>query len=88
MGLPVPRAATNASTKSYIPGYAPDVGRLLTGSDIGEKLGVSHQRAFQIVEKTDFPRPVAREGRSRLWRAGDVELWVRHSRWWSERPWR
>jgi hypothetical protein len=39
--------------------------RLLTGSDIGEKPGVTHQRAFQIVERKEFPRPVAREGRSR-----------------------
>jgi prophage regulatory protein len=52
------------------------MGRLLTGSDIGEKLGVSHQRAFQIVKKRDFPKPVACEGRSRLWRAQDVERWV------------
>jgi predicted DNA-binding transcriptional regulator AlpA len=64
------------------------VRKLLTGSDIGENLGVSHQRAFQIVETKDFPKPAAREGRSRLWNAWDVERWVRQTGWWSGRPWR
>jgi hypothetical protein len=35
--------------------------------EIAELLGVSHQRASKIVEERGFPRPIGRQGQSRLW---------------------
>jgi len=45
--------------------------------DIAEILGVSHRRASKIVEMPDFPKPIGREGRSRLWDRREVVAWAR-----------
>lgn len=46
--------------------------------EIGARLGVTSQRALQIVrDHADFPEPVAELGMGRVWAVKDVEAWVR-----------
>ena len=52
--------------------------------EIAELLGVSHQRASKIVDGRGFPKPLAREGQSRLWDRGDVVAWAKV--WRREKP--
>ncbi|MFB7739831.1 helix-turn-helix transcriptional regulator [Streptomyces sp. NPDC056112] len=47
---------------------------LLTSPEIAKRLGVSRQRVDQLVERGQLPQPVGRSGRTRLWRAADIEL--------------
>jgi predicted DNA-binding transcriptional regulator AlpA len=54
--------------------------------EIAELLGVSHQRASKIADKSEFPAPVGREGQSRLWDRREVAAWAR--KWRKEKPWR
>jgi hypothetical protein len=49
-------------------------------------LGVSHQRASKIADEPGFPRPVGREGLSRLWDRREVWAWAKV--WRREKPWR
>ena len=50
-------------------------------TEIAERLGVSRQRADQIV-RTDpaFPEPAAVITAGRIWRRSDVERWARKAR--------
>ena len=57
--------------------------RLIEVADI---LGVTHQRASRIARGTDFPRPIGRQGKSRLWDRREVTAWAKV--WRRERPWR
>lgn len=51
---------------------------LLYGSaEIAERLGVSRQRAQTIMQKAGFPRPVETLACGRIWRAPDVDEWIR-----------
>jgi predicted DNA-binding transcriptional regulator AlpA len=54
--------------------------------EIAELLGVSKQRAHQIVDEEGFPAPVDREGQSRLWGRREVETWAKA--WRREKGWR
>jgi hypothetical protein len=54
--------------------------------EIAEILGVSHWRASVISRGAGFPRPVGREGQSRLWDRGDIVAWPKV--WRREKPWR
>ena len=48
----------------------------LTGiSEIAELLGVSRPSAARYVERDDFPEPVGRLARGRVWFRADVEAW-------------
>ncbi|MFE4574628.1 helix-turn-helix transcriptional regulator [Streptomyces chartreusis] len=47
---------------------------LYTSPQIAKRLGVSRQRIDQLVERGQLPQPVGRSGRTRLWRAADIEL--------------
>ncbi|GHH25942.1 helix-turn-helix transcriptional regulator [Streptomyces rubradiris] len=47
---------------------------LYTSPQIAKRLGVSRQRVDQLVENGQLPRPVGRSGRTRMWRAADIEL--------------
>ncbi len=42
--------------------------------------GVSKQRAYQITSRPDFPRPIAELAQGKVWRASDVERWIRSHR--------
>jgi hypothetical protein len=52
------------------------VDELVTQADIARMLNVQRQRAVQLVAREDFPAPVGKIGRSRVWRRGDVETWA------------
>jgi len=47
---------------------------LYNSGQIAKRLGVSRQRVDTLVENGRLPQPVGRSGRTRLWRAADVEL--------------
>lgn len=47
---------------------------LYTSPQIAKRLGVTRQRVDQLVELGQLPRPLGRSGRTRLWRAADIEL--------------
>lgn len=42
--------------------------------------GISKQRVYQLTSRTDFPKPVARLAQGNIWRASDVEKWIREHR--------
>jgi predicted DNA-binding transcriptional regulator AlpA len=54
--------------------------------EIADLLGVSHQRASRIADEPGFPRPIGREGQSRLWDWREVAGWAKV--WRREKPWR
>jgi len=56
-------------------------------TEIADVLGVSYQRASVIANNDPtFPKPVARQGRSHLWKRREVMAWAK---WWRrEQPWR
>jgi hypothetical protein len=54
--------------------------------EIAELLGVSKQRANQIADESDFPAPVAEDGRGQLWNRRDVAMWAKD--WRIAKPWR
>lgn len=45
--------------------------------EIGEMLGVSRQRVFQITSRRDFPKPYDELRMGKLWRRMAVETWMR-----------
>jgi predicted DNA-binding transcriptional regulator AlpA len=55
-------------------------------AEIAELLGVTHQRASVIVRQPGFPKPIGREGQSRLWDRREVTAWAKT--WRREKPWR
>jgi predicted DNA-binding transcriptional regulator AlpA len=46
-------------------------------TEIAQILGVSYQRASRIVAGHGFPKPIGREGQSRLWDRREVTAWAR-----------
>ena len=42
--------------------------------------GISKQRVYQITSRRDFPKPVAQLAQGNIWRATDVEKWIRTHR--------
>jgi predicted DNA-binding transcriptional regulator AlpA len=55
-------------------------------TEIAELLGVSHQRASKISRDPDLPRPIGREGQSRVWDRREVTACAKD--WRKEKPWR
>ena len=54
---------------------------LLSTGDIAARLGVTRQWAVKkAVNRDDFPAPAQQTGRTRLWRAADVETWIAEHR--------
>lgn len=47
--------------------------------EIAELLGVSRQRADQLVRQQGFPKPLAELKMGRIWREGDVLKWKERS---------
>jgi hypothetical protein len=60
--------------------------RTVNISEIAELLRVTHQRTSVIVRQPGFPKPVSREGQSRVWDRREVK--ARAKRWRKEKPWR
>lgn len=54
--------------------------QLWSTSDIGNRIGVSRERARQLIAGPDFPDPVQATGRTRLWDPDDVEAWITEHR--------
>lgn len=50
------------------------LGELYTSQQIAKRLKVSRQRVDQLVDSGQLPQPVGRSGRTRMWRAADIEL--------------
>lgn len=49
---------------------------LVGQSEIGRMLGVTRQRAFQLVRQPGFPAPYARLDQGAVWRTTQVERWA------------
>jgi predicted DNA-binding transcriptional regulator AlpA len=47
--------------------------------DIAEMLGVSRQRAHELTQRHNFPRPVGQINRQPVWRREDVETWAKET---------
>jgi predicted DNA-binding transcriptional regulator AlpA len=56
-------------------------------TDIGEYLGVSHQRVDQLLDQKRLPEPTGRSGRTRIWERSAIEDWADRD-WWDSRRWR
>lgn len=52
---------------------------LMGAAEVGEFLGVSRQRVQQLVNKPEFPQPLAHLTMGKVWLAGDVEAWARRT---------
>ena len=50
---------------------------LVTGADIGRRLGVSRQRAHQLAAGDGFPAPLGRVGNYLVYRWADIEKWAK-----------
>jgi hypothetical protein len=55
-------------------------------ADIGRHLGVTKQRAHQIVREAGFPAPVDEDAIGELWDGTQVRRWS--SAWVKGKPWR
>ncbi|MCY1141580.1 DNA-binding protein [Actinoplanes sp. Pm04-4] len=42
--------------------------------------GISRQRTYQLTQRADFPTPVAELQAGKVWRAEDVETWIKSRR--------
>lgn len=49
---------------------------LVSRVEIADLLGVSKQRVHQLLQRPDFPRPVAQLGIGDIWLRRDVEAWA------------
>ena len=50
---------------------------LVTGGDVGRRLGISRQRVGQLAATDGFPEPIGRLGRANVWRWADIAAWAR-----------
>ena len=50
---------------------------LVTGADVGRRLGISRERVRQLAKREDFPEPVGQLGTYVVWRWQDVERWAK-----------
>jgi len=53
---------------------------LVIAADIAERLHISRARVSVLANRSGFPRPVGRLGRSDVWRWASVERWARETR--------
>jgi len=69
----------NALLRQELPGMVVLMTSHLVGlSEIATMLGISRQRAGQIVrDYDDFPPPVAELASGRIWETADVEAWAK-----------
>ena len=54
--------------------------RLVASREVQGMLGVSRTRAYQITNSKSFPDPVVVLSVGRIWRAEDVERWIKRHR--------
>ena len=48
--------------------------------ELAERLGVSKQRAWQIVRGSNFPKPYATLSSGPIWKTTQVERWIEKHR--------
>lgn len=46
-------------------------------TEIAQALGVTKQRAHQLVARPDFPAPAAKLAQGSIWRTSDARRWVK-----------
>lgn len=49
-------------------------------AEIRARLKISRERAYQLVNRRDFPEPYQRLAMGQVWDAEDVEAWIRQNR--------
>lgn len=49
---------------------------LMGTAEISRRLKVSRERAYQLVNRRDFPEPYQRLAMGQVWDAADVEAWI------------
>jgi predicted DNA-binding transcriptional regulator AlpA len=52
---------------------------LVTGAEIGRRLGITRARVSQLAGEDGFPEPLGRVGNSVVWRWRDVERWAKRN---------
>lgn len=68
---------TDALARPYVQAMA----RLVYGfSELADRLGVSKQRAYALVQRADFPEPADILSTGRVWAKTDVETWIKKHR--------
>jgi prophage regulatory protein len=50
--------------------------QLMGAAEIQERLGVSRQRTYIIINRRDFPAPIATLKMGQVWLKSDVEAWI------------
>ncbi|MFY1586089.1 helix-turn-helix transcriptional regulator [Micromonospora sp. WMMD734] len=53
---------------------------LMGAAEIQERLGVSRQRAYILINRRDFPAPAATLRMGNVWLKSDVEAWIAEKR--------
>jgi prophage regulatory protein len=54
--------------------------KLMGAAEIQARLRISRQRTYQLVNRRDFPPPIAVLAMGQVWDAADVEAWIRENR--------
>ncbi len=54
--------------------------RLMGAAEIQERLGMSRQRTYVLINRRDFPPPKWVLKMGQVWDAEDVEAWIREKR--------
>ncbi len=54
--------------------------KLMGAAEIGARLRVSRQRTYQLINRRDFPEPLAVLAMGQVWDAADVEKWIKENR--------
>ena len=54
--------------------------KLMGAAEIGERLRISRQRTYQLINRRNFPEPIAVLAMGQVWLAEDVEAWIREHR--------
>ena len=49
---------------------------VMAAAEIADYLGVTRQRVAVLVERADFPAPLAHLSVGRIWRTNDVRQWA------------
>lgn len=54
--------------------------KLMGTAEIRVRLRISRERAYQLVNRRDFPAPYQRLAMGQVWDAEEVEAWIRENR--------
>lgn len=49
---------------------------LVTGAEIGRRMGVTRARVAQLAAEPGFPPALGRVGASKVWRWADIQGWL------------